>query len=425
MKTITTLLLSLLSFVTWQAKAQNMVTLTSEMQEMSKEGKPERNLATMHRLLKKYNLDELKNAEEIDALKGITALSFLKAGMFPEFERYIRLINNKFNQTSYMNMGTDNLFKTGRNRQYNEVLARKTVQLFELYKDDSTARPATFPLEDWNRFMNMAAYPYYESYAQILHANGKDSAALIYLEKAMKGQQEENLMSSTLELYATVLISTGQEEKAYGILSRMVSLGKSSLKMNEQLKKLYTHRTGSVAGATGFLDSLERNVKNAYKAEVLKKMLVDQYAPDLRLSDLNGTLVTLAEFRGKVVIIDFWATWCAPCIASMPAMKRLTYLHPEVAFLFVATSETGPDDAAQARVATYVRKNKFPEKVLMDRYIAAEKRFETAQAYKLTGIPAKIVVDRLGKLRFATSGYSTDTELINELEAMIELAKAQ
>ncbi|RQO69421.1 hypothetical protein DBR43_15160 [Pedobacter sp. KBW06] len=422
-KTISTLLLSMLFGLSWTVKAQSSQTMQSRIQSMTKEMNPEKNVISLHNIIREYKLDSLKNAEDIDMLKGQVAISFLKAGAFPKFEAYIGLISNKFNQTSYLNLAVAELLDAKANIAYAQVLAKRTVQLYDSYKDDPSARPGNFPLEDWNRFMRMAAYPYYETYAEILHANGDDKTALLFEEKALKDLNLEDAGTSSVALYTRLLASQGQEDKAYEILLKMTRVGKSNLNMNLQFRSLCVNKMGTER-AVIFLDSIQKNISNTYKIEVAKKMITNLEAPGFSLSDLNGKRVTLASLKGKVVVLDFWATWCNPCIASMPAMEKISKAHPEVVFLFVATREEGK--AAEQRVKSYIKQHKFPLNVLMDRPSDQHpKVFQVASAYKIDGIPAKIVIDAKGKLRFSTIGYSTDTELINELEAMIAIAGAQ
>ncbi|MEI9957645.1 MAG: TlpA disulfide reductase family protein [Ferruginibacter sp.] len=57
------------------------------------------------------------------------------------------------------------------------------------------------------------------------------------------------------------------------------------------------------------------------KKDDLAKTMLNEAAPKFALEDLDGKTVSLESLKGKVVIVDFWATWCGPCIASMPAMK--------------------------------------------------------------------------------------------------------
>jgi len=389
---------------------------------MSKEKLPEKNINSMGRIIKDFKLDTIKNAEDIDVLKGQVALSFVKIGRLSECYAYINEMKNKFNQTSFLNMATYMLIK---DKKWNEasVMAKKTVALYESYKDDPSSRPVSFPLKDWNRFMKMAAAPYYETYAEVLHMQGDDNQALLYQEKAMKDREMEELMQSSIELYAVLLEANGQVDKAYEMLLKMASLGKASINMSNQLKKLTIKKLGE-AQAVILLDSIQANISNKYKAELSKKMIDNVNAPDFSLMDLNGKRISLTDLSGKIVVLDFWATWCAPCIASMPAMKKISEKHPEVVFLFIATQESG--SAADTRIRTYVKKNKFPLNVLIDPADGKNpKVFAVANSYKVKGIPAKMIIDRGGKLRFATEGYASDAELMNELEAMIAITKAQ
>ena len=424
MKTIKLLVSGILLCLSLNVVAQDMQAVANQIKLMTKEPDPEKNVLSLHHTIKTYKLDTIKNAEDIDVMKGIVALSFLEAGKFPKFEAYIKLIKNKFNQTSYLNMAADILCKNKKHLGYAETIAKQTISLYDSYRNDPSARPAGFPLEDWNRFMKMAAYPYYDTYAQILHANGKDQAALSYQELALKDRTLEDMQQASIELYTTLLINNGQIDQAYAILFEMARLGKSSLKMDQQLQQLHIKKTGNQSNSTLFLDSIQRNVKLAYQIELAKKMMVNVEAPDFKLLDLNGKRVSLRDLRGKVIVLDFWATWCAPCIAAMPAMKQLSNKHPQVVFLFIATQENGAD--ATQRVKAYVKKHQFPLNVLMDQPMFNNpKIFSVANAYKVKGIPAKMVIDQQGKLRFATNGYTTDAELVNELEAMITLSQAQ
>jgi thiol-disulfide isomerase/thioredoxin len=78
----------------------------------------------------------------------------------------------------------------------------------------------------------------------------------------------------------------------------------------------------------------------------LAKELISQPAPAFSLVDLEGNKVSLAELKGKVVILDFWATWCAPCKKSFPAMQKALDKYkadPNVRFLFIDTWERIPE----------------------------------------------------------------------------------
>lgn len=416
-----TLIISLLICIGIQTNAQRAATLNKRIQAMDIEKNPQKNVTAMHKIIREFKLDNLRNADEIDMLKGNVALSFLKAGFYARFEAHINTIKNKFNQTSFLNMAVYDLVKM-KVFDYAQTIAKKTIDLYDSYKNDPLARPKHFPLEDWNRFMKMAAYPYYESYAEVLHINGEDKKALFYEEKAIHG--EGGMMESSTELYCVLLAANGQTDKAYKLLLNAISIGKATIKMNVLFKSLAIKKLGTEAKVTLFLDSIQLNIVQQYKSEIAKNTFVNTPAPNFNLLNLNGERISLASLKGKVIVLDFWATWCAPCVAAMPAMKEVEKRHPEVIFLFIATNETG--QLPTKRVKTYVSTNKFPLNVLMDEPMKTSKQnFIVASDYKVTSIPTKVVIDREGKLRFKTSGYQSDQELINELEAMISIAKGQ
>jgi peroxiredoxin len=110
-------------------------------------------------------------------------------------------------------------------------------------------------------------------------------------------------------------------------------------------------------------------------------------APDFRLPSLAGGDVGLASFRGKTVVLNFWATWCPPCVSEMPSLERLhRALGPEG--LAVVTVSADEDEAALRR---FVSEQKLTLPVLRD----AGGR-SAASAYRTTGYPETFVIDPAG-----------------------------
>ncbi len=157
------------------------------------------------------------------------------------------------------------------------------------------------------------------------------------------------------------------------------------------------------------------------KKEVRRKMLKQNVAaPDFELKNLEGKSIKLSNLKGKVVFLDFWATWCGPCVASFPSIKKVADKYKEdsnVVFLFIATSEE-PRNRTE-RLKRFIEKKKYDFNVLID------ENDEVAGKFGVMGIPMKFVVDTQGNIRFASEGYngSSDATAL-EIEAMIELAKA-
>jgi thiol-disulfide isomerase/thioredoxin len=155
--------------------------------------------------------------------------------------------------------------------------------------------------------------------------------------------------------------------------------------------------------------------------EDLRKSMINEKAPVFALVDLNGKRIDLGELKGKVVIVDFWATWCGPCKASFPGMQKMVNKYkddPNVKFVFIDTWERG--DEKQKNAAEFIANNKYSFHVLMDNddKVVAE--------FKVEGIPTKFVIDKNGMVRFKAVGFDgSDDKLMAELTAMIEMASTE
>jgi peroxiredoxin len=118
-------------------------------------------------------------------------------------------------------------------------------------------------------------------------------------------------------------------------------------------------------------------------------------APGFNLPGLDGRPVDLASYRGKVVVLNFWATWCPPCVAEMPSLERLHRgLGPEG--LAVVTVSTDEDEAA---LRSFVKQHALTLPVLRD-----PGGRDAASRYRTTGYPETFVLDRSGVLLQHTVG---------------------
>lgn len=117
-------------------------------------------------------------------------------------------------------------------------------------------------------------------------------------------------------------------------------------------------------------------------------------APALKLKDLEGREHALEDYRGKVVLVNFWATWCEPCKEEMPSIERLRRSLEGRAFAVLAVNLAEPDAIVQAFLARVPLG--FP--VLMDRDAAA------AKAWKARMLPATFIVGTDGRVRYSYIG---------------------
>jgi peroxiredoxin len=140
-------------------------------------------------------------------------------------------------------------------------------------------------------------------------------------------------------------------------------------------------------------------------------------AEDFRLADLDGKEQSLSQYRGKVVLVNFWATWCKPCTTEMPAMQASYDKLRDKGFVVLAINEL--EDDAQVREHIKQYGHTFP--VLMDR------DNKVANQFGVFGLPVSVFIDEKGVVQEYIKGGLLTEQVILDRVARIqksELVKA-
>ncbi|NJD21704.1 MAG: TlpA family protein disulfide reductase [Melioribacter sp.] len=196
----------------------------------------------------------------------------------------------------------------------------------------------------------------------------------------------------------------------------MISSGKVLEELLAAHKIAYTKVKGSEDGYEKYLSAIKEKFLTKFK-EKIKSSLVEKSAPAFALTDLDGKKVSLSDLKGKIVILDFWATWCGPCKASFPLMKKTLEKYSDnnnVEFLFVNTWEKSGEPGENA--SKYLKENKYPFHCIID----PDGKI-TAQ-YEVMAIPTKIFIDKEGKMRYKSTGADLAT-MLEEIDTVINLIK--
>lgn len=116
-------------------------------------------------------------------------------------------------------------------------------------------------------------------------------------------------------------------------------------------------------------------------------------APDFTLDSLNGGAVTLSDLENQILVLDFWAIWCRPCVEAMPELEQLHQQYADQGVVVLAINV----EEDQGEVAEFVADHGYTLTVLLD----TDSR--VADAYDVQGIPHTVVVDREGEIHYVLS----------------------
>jgi thiol-disulfide isomerase/thioredoxin len=130
-------------------------------------------------------------------------------------------------------------------------------------------------------------------------------------------------------------------------------------------------------------------------------------APDFSLSNLEGKEVKLSQFKGKVVLLNFWASWCVPCRSEMPTIELLHREYKDKGLVVL-----GIDDEESQKQAAFLQKFGFSFASLV------ESRKQASNLYRIGGIPTTVLIDQLGRIKAYDQGTASYESLRASLQEM-------
>lgn len=298
------------------------------------------------------------------------------------------------------------------------VYAEKLVKELESIVS-AGVRPRRLSQAQWNDRKEKGMASVYLLRGQVQSDLNNDSAAQSDLQKSFRLSK---LAGSALAL-GELAEKKREVEQAldYYAQAFVIALVTNEEVDNKQLRRrlgqLYTAKFGSENG-------LGDRVLKAY--DTYTKEREEHYAklegPNLntgmtdplqfRLTKLDGGQIRLADYRGKVIVVNFWATWCGPCLTEMPLLEKAMEKYKDdkdVVFLALSTDEERDD------VAPFVRQHKF------------KLPFAFAESldvlYRVNSIPTTLIFNRSGEISFRQAGFNTREDFVAKLSERIESAK--
>lgn len=275
--------------------------------------------------------------------------------------------------------------------------------------------------QEWDAYQvnkfNMALY----AHARILKANGRTDEAMKYMEMVYPFYSKT---AEYADLYVQLLGKTNRQSEIIPYIKQCVPEDATTQDMLDLLKAdfLAAHPGGDFDQYLASLKNKDQIEKDRAKAI---SELIDIPVSLYTLEQMGGGKVNLAEKKGKIIFLDFWATWCAPCKASMPGGQMTVDRwkdNKDVEFYFVDTQEMKANYRQMAE--DFIKSKGYTFNVLYDNgEVGKQDQLYKAVAGVLhtSGIPLKVILDRRGHIRWMGSGYhGSPTQMCDEISYVLE-----
>lgn len=285
--------------------------------------------------------------------------------------------------------------------------------------DNASIRPQHVGPSEWNEQQRISKSLLNFVKGAILTDEGKNAEGLAALETAVRlgGDQTDK---SVYEHYISSLITAGRKKDAADAAKTAIARGSATQSVFDSFRTLMREEGMNSASAESELSKLRAQARKVVAQELARSML-NQPMIDGNLTTLDGRPIRISDWKGKVVLIDYWATWCGPCRKSFPSMQKLYEAYknnPGVTFAIVNVWERGDD---RVKIVNDFLKNNpslsFP--------VYLDKTDAVVSKYGVTGIPTKFFLGKDGRVQFKEVGYLPEEQFLEESTNRIEMLLAQ
>ena len=136
-------------------------------------------------------------------------------------------------------------------------------------------------------------------------------------------------------------------------------------------------------------------------------------APQFSLESRGGPKISLAQYKGQVVMLNFWASWCGPCRQEMPLLENIYKKYNKMGFTLIGVNVEPDSKEAEGFLKQLQNPVSFP--------VIYDKDSKVSRLYDVSGMPSTVIIDRKGNLRYLHHGYKPgdESEYLNSIRSLI------
>jgi thiol-disulfide isomerase/thioredoxin len=377
-----------------------------------------RNMITAERMIEVFNEFNKLNSEN-NLNNYMVSTIIRKHAIDNNYEKVQEMLDNYSNYTksNIYNTLAWNIFEADGDMSKASQFCNEGIKLArEHLKNPNEDKPVYMDKEDWENSRKYSLAMILDTHGSIQNKLGNKAEALTLFEEAV--HLTDRSQTDINENYIKLLFDMEKYEIAKNVIEEEISEGKATQSMRSLLADIFSKEGGSDDKFDEYIEKFDNAAKEKLQAK-LKHEMKNEPAPDFELLNMDGKTVKLSDYKGKTVVLDFWATWCGPCLQSFPVMKKAVEKYadnPDVEFLFVNTLERVPEKKKNAE--EFLQRTKYPFHVLLD------DQNEVVEKFKVQGIPTKFIIDGNSNIRFQSVGFSgVESEVLEELDQMIAMTQ--